>query len=1074
MNQSLTVYRASAGSGKTFTLASEYIKLLITNPLNYRSILAVTFTNKATEEMKMRILSQLYGIWKQLPDSNSYIDKVIKELEISEKFASERAGIALGYLLHNYNYFRVETIDAFFQSVLNNLARELQLNANLRVVLNDVQVEQQAVDEIIEELEPNSKVLTWIMGYIKDNIEDDKGWNVINLIKKFGENIFKDFYKNNSEKLNECLKQDGFFDAYVSKLRAIKDDSSKKITQFAETFFDEIDKNGLTVDDFAHKKSGVWGYFNKLSEGEFGGDRFVNSYVEAAMEDSVNWVSKAKKEQNNYILSVVNSSLFQLLNDCEEVRKIQARLYNSADITLHHINQLRLLNNIETKVREINDDNNQFLLSDTQTLLHKLMEDSDSPFIFEKIGTQLEHIMIDEFQDTSTVQWRNFKVLLQECMSHQSSKNMLVGDVKQSIYRWRSGDWSILNNIKDEFSVRTDEIDIKTLAINYRSNGNIIRFNNAFFKAAIDVEYANQYEKNPERAKHLRQAYSDVEQGISSGNEQEGLVHIELLPKEDYVEQTMVLLTKTVDRLIDQGISPSNIAIIVRVNNSITAIADYFIHERPNIKLVSDEAFKLCASQAVNIIIDALRYLISPDDKITLANLAKMYQNLILNNLAEDNELFTKESNINRLLPPKYINNKDKLISMPLFDLVEQICYIFEINKLADQSAYVCAFYDQLNTFLQSNIANIDTFLKEWDQSIYNKSIQSDEVDGIRLLTIHKSKGLEFDNVIMPFCDWQLEHKGIIWCEPAETPFSELPIVPVEYNSKLEGTIYENDYLNEHFQNAVDNLNMLYVAFTRASKNMFVFGKREKTNIRSYLIEQCIDNVAKTIGNCLLEGLELDKTEKVVFEYGNLSLSGNKSTMKSTKNVFNQIASPYNIKVKTYENNIEFRQSNNSKDFVNGDTIDDKQRSYIEIGNILHNIFSNIHTTKDIENAMKSLENEGLLYNDIIKKEALLTMIRTRLEDPKINGWFSDKWTLFNECSILSVDKNTNRTIERRPDRVMMDKNEIIVVDFKFGKHRDEYNNQVLEYMKILDEMGYNNIKGYLWFVYTNEIIEVK
>lgn len=1074
MEHSLTVYRASAGSGKTFTLASEYIKLLITNPLNYRMILAVTFTNKATEEMKMRILGQLYGVWKRMPDSQSYMDKITSELEITPEYTSEHAGIALGYLLHNYNYFNVETIDAFFQSVLRNLARELDLNTNLRVMLNDRQVEQQAVDEMIDDLKPDSKVLGWIMDYIKDNIDNDKGWNVIGSIKKFGENIFKDQYKDNSKKLNDILSQSGFFTNYVSELKAIKAKSQQNITQFAKDFFDELDKNGLSIDDFSYGKGGVCGYFIKLKNCVFDENELLKSRVIEAMKDPMKWVKKGNGETNANILDLVNTKLLKLLKYSEEMRPAQAKLYKSADITLRHLNQLRLLNKIETKIRERNNETNQFLLSDTQTLLHNLIVESDSPFIFEKIGTQLKHVMIDEFQDTSAIQWRNFKILLQECMSYIYSRNMLVGDVKQSIYRWRSGDWRLLNNISDEFKSSINTIEIKNLGMNYRSNGNIIRFNNAFFKTAPEIEYDNLKEDNPIDAEQLRQAYSDVEQIIPMNGEQGGLVHIELLPRKDYNEETMKRLVGIVDKLIAEGVSVSDIAILVRSNDSIAAIANYFMRERPNIKLVSNEAFRLDASQAVNLIVDALRHLTHPEDKITIANLAKSYQKQILHNCDRDNELLVKGLNINDLLPYEYVTNMYKLLYMPLLDLVEEICHIFEINKLTNQSAYVCAFYDQLNDFLSNNITDIDSFINEWNENIHKKSIQSDEIDGIRLLTIHRSKGLEFDNVLLPFCDWQLEKSNSIWCTPTESPFNALPIVPIDFSKKLKGTIYEKDYLNEHLQNTVDNLNLLYVAFTRAGKNLFIFGERQAANYRSFLIERSLDSVVETLKDSVVEGLGADKAKPITFSYGELAIGRQRNKAKMTQNVFNETTTPYNLAVESFESKVEFRQSNKSKDFINDDIGGDKQSGYIKMGNILHNLFSTIHTTADIDNALKSLENEGVLYDNAVKKEELETMLRKHLENPKVASWFSGKWTLFNECAIISVDPNTDKLVERRPDRVMTDGKEMIVVDFKFGHPREEYHDQVHNYMQLLRLMGYKDVTGYLWFVYTNNIEEVK
>ena len=266
MVKPLVVYKASAGSGKTFTLAVEYIKLLVQNPQAYRQTLAVTFTNKATEEMKMRILSQLYGIAHGLDDSRKYADKVCKELNVSPEYVRRQSGEALRQLLHNYSYFRVETIDSFFQSVLRNLARELDLTANLRVGLNDYQVEETAVDQLIDSLQVNDLLLQWLLRYIMENIKDDRSWNVISQIKQFGRTIFHDYYKQQSQKLNEVISQEHFFDRYTTELRQIQDDAVSCMKAYADTFFSILSRENLDVDELANKRRGVASFFLKIQE----------------------------------------------------------------------------------------------------------------------------------------------------------------------------------------------------------------------------------------------------------------------------------------------------------------------------------------------------------------------------------------------------------------------------------------------------------------------------------------------------------------------------------------------------------------------------------------------------------------------------------------------------------------------------------------------------------------------------------------------------------------------------------------------------------------------------------------
>ncbi|MBR5749350.1 MAG: UvrD-helicase domain-containing protein [Prevotella sp.] len=1071
MSKPLTVYKASAGSGKTFTLATNYIKLVVENPLSYRNILAVTFTNKATEEMKMRILSQLYGIWKQLPDSANYMRAICEKTGLSEALVSERAGIALSNLLHNYNYFRVETIDTFFQGVLRNLARELDLTANLRIGLNDSQVEELAVDKLIEDLNTTDVILQWLLRYIMENISDDKSWNVIGQIKTFGKTIFHDEYKNVSNMLRQKMEEPGFFDNYTTRLKELRAAAEERMKGLAHDFFETIDSEGLSIDDFSYGKSGVCSIFLKLQEGLFD-ESIVSKRVTESVGDSGKWCKKnhPRREQ---IQSLVDTSLDNILRTVIEERPRQWKRYKTAELTLRHLNQLRLLGCIEKTVRELNESANRFLLCDTQQLLHALIDGSDTPFIFEKIGTQLQHIMIDEFQDTSTVQWQNFKVLLSEAMSQEGSESLIVGDVKQSIYRWRSGDWRLLNDIQTQFPSSEAQLDIRTLDTNYRSQRNIIEFNNAFFRSAAQLEYL-ALQDNPE-ATALQRAYADVKQTVPDKLGNNGMINIQLLPPDDYQEKTFARIADIVCELTEKGVKPSRMAILVRANAYIPQIADYFTKQLPDIRIVSDEAFRLDASIAVNLLVGSLHLITHPDDILAKANVAKFYQRYVLGTKMPDNELLLSTNPLNELLPEAYINHFEELTNLSLYELTERLYTIFELHRLEGQSAYLCAFYDQLLNFTSENATGIDAFVSEWEENLCSKTIQSDEINGIRLISIHKSKGLEFDHVIIPFCDWQLEKSqgNILWCRPDEAPFNDLPIVPIDYSPKqMRGTIYEDDYQHEHLQNTVDNLNLLYVAFTRAVQSLFVIGKRNAKNSRSMLIEQVLPLIVQEIPDANLSGID-NESDPVEFTCGTLVLEEDAPHKEST-NPFLQEAETVSFKIKTFDNPVSFRQSNRSKDFISAqddDNEEQQQRQYIQTGSILHLIFSTIRTSADIDSALKRLQLEGILYDEEVTAEKISSMLRKRLQNARVADWFSDRWTLFNECTILSVENG--EVIERRPDRVMTNGKEWVVVDFKFGSPKDEYHNQVREYMQLLVNMGHTNIKGYLWFVYSNIIEEV-
>ena len=1092
MEKALTVYKASAGSGKTFTLASEYITLVVKNPQDYKKILAVTFTNKATQEMKTRILSQLYGIAHNLPDSQAYFEQVLRKTGLPEATIREKAADALSLLTHHYNEFRVQTIDAFFQSVLRNLARELNLTANLRIDLNDEQVEAQAVDELINSLEEGEEVLGWIRDYIDKNIEDDQGWNVIGQIKDFGKNIFKDFYKDHKSELDNCFSEKSFFNDFITDLRKKRAQALKKLNDHAKQMLQKIRE--ANVDNqilFNGKSRGIYPYIVRFTK-DIPSNCNAPKYVKTCIENVDKWASgDCTAEEKAAVIELASTSLGADLELLEKYRTEGWKEYQSCNLTLKHLSQLRLLHAISEAVDEINKDANRFMLSNTQSLLSTLMKDSDTPFVFEKMGAYLKHIMIDEFQDTSTIQWDNFRKLLDNCIAQVESHNLIVGDVKQSIYRWRQGDWKLLNNIEHDFP--EEQIKIEPLDTNYRSEENIVQFNNVFFAHAIKQTIKELETDKIKDADQLTEAYKEIEQ-ISKKQDQKGYVRIKLFycgkNEKDYKENILNELTCNVRKLLTCGYSQKDIAILVRSKGVIQDIADKFQNEfGRDVSIVSDEAFRLDASLAVNVIVCALRLLTHPDDRLTAAKLVKLYQQQVLQTGKGNNDFFVNNNtDLNDLLPNDYINKFESLLRMSLMDLVDEIYSLFNLDRLEGQSAYVCTFYDTLNEYLRDHPADIDDFIEEWETTLSSNTIQSDEVNGIRLITIHKSKGLEYDNVLIPFCDWDLEKQtgNTIWCpgENKEKPYGELPLIPVDFSKKsMIGTVFEDDYKEEHLQNTVDNMNLLYVAFTRAGKNLFITGKRasskrikelqsgDTASNRSQIIQLIIHDIVEKLSGAFLD--DSGEKEPLSFEFGSLPDSvQDKEKKKVSDNPFEVIPETHKLKIETFPHPVNFRQSNKSHDFINCEDIEPTDANrYIKVGNILHQLFSTILTEADIEPCLKELEQEGVIYNDEITSKELQDKITYALKNEKVKGWFSPHWKLFNECTILEYDGNSGEVHEHRPDRVMTDGKEIIVIDFKFGKPREEHHEQVQRYMKLLTSMGYQHVSGYIWYVVRNEVI---
>ena len=1076
----LLVYKASAGSGKTFTLAVQYIRQLIEDPYSYRRILAVTFTNKATTEMKERILSQLYGIATSLKSSDGYLKEIMKTSNKSVDEIRKAADTALKNIIHDYSRFRIETIDSFFQSVMRNLARELELGANMTIELNNGDVLSDAVDSMIEKLDRMSPTLYWLLEYIEERIADDKRWNVSSEIKDFGRNIFDEAYIEKGVTLREKLKDTKFIPQYRKKLQEKRESILDTMKGFNEHFQEILKANGLNPTDLKNGARGIGSYFNKIASGKLSND-VRNSTVEKCLEGAENWTTKTSPYKST-IISLADQVLIQILNDAESTRMSSNKVLNSCDMSLRYLNNLQLLMRIDSEVREQNLNHNRFLLSDTNALLHSIIREGDASFVYEKIGTTIDTVMIDEFQDTSRMQWENFHLLLEESLA-QKEGSMIVGDIKQSIYRWRNGDWKILAGLDKDRSFR---LNSKTLDTNWRSEANIIAFNNDIFTSACKVLNERYKADEGEDCTQLLDAYSDVRQKTSKDTK-EGYIKLSFLKNSEehpYADTTMELLAEEVDSLVKKDIRVNDIAILVRKNKSIPAIADYFDKNTPY-RVVSDEAFRLDASLAVCMLIDGLRYISEPTDRIACARLAVAYQKEILKKDVDYNTVLL--NSVEDYLPAEFRLMQPEMSLMPLYELLEKLFVIFRMDMIEEQDAYLCAFYDAVTEYMQNNSSELTSFLTYWSETLYAKTIPSGEISGIRILSIHKSKGLEYHTVLLPFCDWKMENETfnhMLWCRINEAdadkePFCELDLTPVNYSSAMAESYFSDSYREERLQLWVDNLNLLYVAFTRACKNLIVWCKDEQKDTVSKLLRESIDCMKEIKMTCnmpeLNEEYEEDKEENdepIVYEYGEICISSEKKKSDSTNRLV-AIPEAVNIKIESLETEIDFKQSNRSADFIRGDEDEEEnlRSQYIRQGQLLHTLFASIDTKEDLTAAIERLLFEGVIES-AEKAQEIYEIAEKALNLDEVKDWYSGEWTLYNECSIIYNDEQ-GKMQTRRPDRVMMKGKEVIVVDFKFGKKKPEYSTQVREYMSLLSEMGYTDIKGYIWYVYSGELENV-
>lgn len=1069
INMGLLIYKASAGSGKTFTLAVEYIKHLIRNPRAYRQILAVTFTNKATTEMKERILQQLNGIRLGDPASDSYANRILTDLQQepdggkwTKQKVQEQANIALHYMLHDYNRFRVETIDSFFQSVMRNLARELEQSPNLNIELNNKEVVADAVESMMEKLTPTSPLLKWLLDYIEERINSNQRWNTTRELKEFSNHIFNEQFIEQGDELRNELKNLEGMKQFIGLLQSTEKEVMEKMLAFANQFFEILDKHELTVNDFSYKTTGASSYFIKLQNGDIS-HKILTKRVVDGMLSADGWVGKSSKEYKK-IFNLAEKELMPLLNAAEKERKQSLNTINSCRKSLKNLHKLQLLNHINEEVSTLNSEKNRFLLSDTNTLLHKLINEGDSSFIFEKMGTQISNIMIDEFQDTSRMQWDNFRLLLLEGLS-QGAESLIVGDVKQSIYRWRNGDWGILNNLGRKNPAQPSPLNkypikVETLKTNRRSEKRIIDFNNELFSELVNLLNARRLSDLNEECLEIKNAYADVRQESPKATEA-GYVKVTFPDENTASEREEAILESIgdeVERMMEMGIKPEQMAILVRQNKQIAPIANY-LSAYLNVMVVSDEAFRLDASPAINMLIDALRYLADGEDKISLRNLASNYQRYIANETPSEEQLRTAPQS---LLPQAFETDRTALGFMPLYELLEAIYSTLKLNKIANQESYLFTFFDHVSEYVQKEAADITHFLQHWDETLCSKTIQSGNAKGIRAYTIHKSKGLQFHTVLLPYCNWSLEteHQHLMWCKPPTAPYNTYSLLPIDYDQTMADSIYRKEYQTEQLQLWVDSLNTLYVALTRAEKNLFIWGMDCKDKRIDSLLRAALEKVSKTLGGNLYTN---------EYEYGTLYCEQPQQARQAVginRLVFKSEKLP--VQMEALSQRIEFKQSNESSTFIAGKSEATSWRRFINRGNLLHYIFSQIATKEDAESIIGRLLFDGTISADM--EAEVCSLVTEALSHPLVSNWYDGSWKLLNERDIIWMENG--KLCNRRPDRVMMLGDKVVVVDFKFGEPRKAHHKQVKSYLALLQRMGHKaeNISGYLWYVEKGEV----
>jgi ATP-dependent exoDNAse (exonuclease V) beta subunit len=1058
----IKIYKASAGSGKTYTLALEYIRelLIASSEKNYQHILAVTFTKDATGEMKDRILAELYGLAFNTQDSAGFLASLQKKLKeigksLSETFIREKSKTILRHILHDYSRLNITTIDSFFQRVLRNLARELGKGSKFNLEMNTNKVLHEAVHSTIEKANHNKQILEWLTTYIENKLDDDRNWRIDDEIFEFSKCIYNEFFQEHEQALRKQIKENPrIFRELKAQQEKIKRDCKTYFVYTYQQVQQLLASNHLISEDFIRKGIPIH-FFRKLAEGDYTIER--NKTILDCCGDSSFWTTKTSKKRNE-IIALADSSLIPILNETLSVynRMLTARMITG------NLHQLGLIWDITKEITEQNAENNRFMLSDTAMFLNEMIDGSDAPFIYEKLGAEIHHVMIDEFQDTSRLQWRNFKVLLSNIIADDNF-SLIVGDVKQSIYRWRNGDWRILSNIDKELDAK-----IESLGTNYRSEKVIVDFNNLFFTQAASMLnglYCNRFndaDNSPFPATYNeKELYQKSKKAIESG-----YVSIDFVPDKvedmaysDLMQEAVFLQLK---KLYANGIPANQICILTRKNKDLTVLAEYLatlkkdypeMAEKHYLNIVSNEAFQLNSSPAIKIIIEALRTIHSPENSINKEQLIYFLQSV---SQSDKTVLETVRSNI------------QELSRMPLFELIGYIYRLFKLEQIEDQSAYLFAFYDAVANYLNEKPADINRFLRYWDEELKTKAIPTGSgISGVCAMTIHKSKGLQFHTVIIPYCDWSINPKAntTVWCGP-KANFYELELLPIAYTNAMSETVFAPEFQEETAQTWMDNLNILYVGFTRAEHNLILLAKHKKS----------LNGIEKlsTVSDLLqLSVNDLDgnwNEENLHFEKGELDVSQAEKD-KISDNPLKQIPSSFPVSFVSKEFQPEksiFKQSNKSREFINPDAPNKEQ--YVSYGNIMHRLFEQINQWEDIEKAIDNHISEGIIHSG--ERQDYIEKITAAIQESQVENWFSEEYKSYQEYSIITEENGEVAT--KRPDRVLFSENATLVIDYKFGEEHHFHKKQVKEYVDLLKKMNYPQVEGYLWYVEKRKVEKVQ
>ncbi|SEK96193.1 ATP-dependent exoDNAse (exonuclease V) beta subunit (contains helicase and exonuclease domains) [Maribacter orientalis] len=1029
-SNSFTIYNASAGSGKTYALAKVYLKILLASPQNFRKILAITFTNKAVNEMKHRILNSLYefSITTSLEEASPLFNDLINETQFTFEDLPSLSKLRLKQILHNYAFFDISTIDKFTHRLIRTFAKDLKIPQNFEVILDKDLLLHEAVERVIGKAGIEAEYTKILLEFSREKIADDRSWDISYDLLKIGNLLFDE---NNSAHIIEIQSKTlvDFLNLRDKNKETIKN-NKRQIIELANEILNLLNSNNL---EFKHFSGSYFPKFIlKISKGE------LISNFSAAWNQNFETTSPYNKSAPTEIklnIDNIHAELSNLFNSIKDLIKRTSYLLNIN----RNIVPFALLNAIQKELKIIQEEKDQLSISEFNTLIAKEIKDQPAPFIYERLGEKYRHYFIDEFQDTSQMQWENLIPLIGNAMEGEDESGnigslFLVGDPKQAIYRWRGGKaeqfLELATHQNHPFTIKSELV---TLPKNYRSNAEIINFNNNFFQSI-----------SPFLENTLYQEF------FQNGNQQEvnqkegGYVNLTLLEEENDEQYALETLA-AISRCLAQGYTYSDICIIIRKKKHGSVLANFLMQNE--IPVVSPDSLLLNGSPKAIFLVQLIRYMVQPTE------LEIQFE--ILNFLSEEKEdrhayIFENLNHLDTHLLEEYGFDSSKLRQASVFDGLAYAIKIFDLIPNSD--AHLSAFMDLVFDVEQKYGSDMQSFLDYWDKKGNSSSISTPEnLDSVQIMTIHKSKGLEFPVVIFPYANSNVfeEIDPKLWLPVDKEEFlgfSEVLInkkQEVKEYGELESLLYELD----HQKLQLDAFNLLYVVLTRAVNVLFIISSNNLDRKGDHN-----PNYYSGLFIHFLKSIGIYEQDKLEYDFGEL-----KSVDKKPSSSIIQ-------------NNIPYIYTNKDRpDFkivaLAGILWDEGLDVAVNQGNVIHTILGAIYTTADLERALQMAIQKGFIKDQ--EKEEIKKIVKKVIYHQDLNHFYETGIEVLNERDLLMA----NGTIQR-PDRVIIKDNHATIIDYKTGDRNTKYHNQLNTYAESFSNMGY--IIDHKIIVYINTEIQLE